>query len=237
MSIEDNGTIIPSGTALSIKLFHINGGSLGSTSAIIKKLQDHEMFFKERSFYQGFSKIESNGNLVECEYYVGQPIKVYTYKDGKLESKPVFSQGKCKFIINPKEKYLVCRDSSWVVKKGLVQLANALGVEFDSVELSYNAMNQLCKEAEDVSGMTISNMKDHDLTSIQFTGGVTNFTWRPYARMGNIKAVKALIELNTGGMVNARITNKGSMLLYGSRIDRDDIDATIKMILRLAEIK
>lgn len=236
MAIQINGLIIPRGMALSLRLYHINGRPLGNTTSIINKLKDYPVELKERRFYEGFSDIESNGNIITASYTIGQPIRIQRLKDGELTTETLFSQGNCIYVIHPKEKYLECRGTTWVVKKGLPQLMEALNTEFDRIAIDQHSMNILCKEAIDVSSVSITDIRNHELTKIQLNGAVLRTSqWSIFRKQGTIRAFKGLIELTTGGTISTRITNEGSMLIYkkGDGIPVDDVDATVNTIMKL----
>ncbi|NHJ46663.1 MAG: hypothetical protein FK733_02635 [Asgard group archaeon] len=240
--MSDNGAIVPAGPALSLRVYFINGGRLDSAQKIVEKLKEFELeYLKADNYYEGFFKPTINGNLVEVEYYTGQLINIYTKNNGDLNPEPIYSQGKCEYIIHPKEKFLECRHTTWAAKKGLQLLYKALGVEFEPVVLSSDAMKDICKKAFKVTSVSIGGLDDDDdLSKFQLTGeNVLETTyWRMYSKRGTIKAVKGLIDLNSGGRVNVRITNKGSMLVYRDHtgsIDVNDIAALNKMVLDLAK--
>ncbi|NHJ40715.1 MAG: hypothetical protein FK731_11845 [Asgard group archaeon] len=236
MAIQINGLIIPRGMALSLRLYHINGRALSNTTNIINKLKEYPVELKERRFYEGFSDIELNGNIITVAYTIGQPIRIQRLKDGELTTETLFSQGNCIYVIHPKEKYLECRGTTWVVKKGLPQLMEALNVEFDRISLDQESMNILCKEAIDVSSVLITDIRNHELTKIQLNGAVLKTSqWSIFRKQGTIRAFKGLIELTTGGTISTRITNEGSMLIYkkGDGIPVDDVDATVNTIMKL----
>jgi hypothetical protein len=236
MAIQINGLIIPRGMALSLRLYHINGRSMGSTANIVNKLKDYPVDLKEGRFYEGFSDIETNGNVIQVAYTIGQPIRIQRLKDGELTTETLFSQGNCIYVLHPKEKYLECRGTTWVVKKGLPQLMDILNVEFDQLAIDQQSMNDLCKEAIDVSSVLITDIRNHELTKIQLNGAVLKTSqWSIFRKQGTIRAFKGQIELTTGGTISARITNEGSMLIYktGDGIPVDDVDATVNTIMKL----
>ena len=76
MALITNGLIIPRGMVLPLRLYHINGGSLGAASTIVNKLKQHPVEFKERKYYEGFSDVDSNGRMISVYYTIGQPITV-----------------------------------------------------------------------------------------------------------------------------------------------------------------
>ena len=110
MALQTNGLIIPRGMVLPLRLYHVNGGSLGAASTIVRKLKEHPIEFKERKFYEGFSDVDTDGSMISVYYTVGQPITVQRMKDGEMETQAIYSQGRCEYIIHIKEKYLECRE-------------------------------------------------------------------------------------------------------------------------------
>jgi hypothetical protein len=235
MAIQINGLIIPRGMALSLRLYHINGKSMGSTASIVNDLKKYPVDMKEGRFYEGFSDIETNGNVIQVSYTIGQPIRIQRLKDGELTTETLFSQGNCIYVIHPKENYLECRGTAWVVKKGLTQLEDKLEVKFNPLAIDQQSMNELCREAYDVSSVVITDIRNHELTKIQLNGEVLKTSqWSIFRKQGTIRAFKGLIELTTGGTISARITNEGSMLIYktGDGIPVDDVDATVNTIMK-----
>jgi hypothetical protein len=237
----DNGAVVPAGPALSVRVYVINGRRLGSAKNIVQKLNEHELYFKNvEKYYEGFFKPSINGDLVEVEYYTGQLINVYSKNNGDLRSEPIYSQGKCEYIIHPTDGYLECRHTTWVAKKGLRLLEEALDVEFEPVFLDSSSMKEICDKAFQVTSVSIGGLDEsEDLSKFQLTGdNVLETTyWRMYSKRGTIKAVKGLIDLTSGGRVNVRISNNGSMLIYrnpNGYVDIDDIVALNKMVLDLA---
>ncbi|MCF2143485.1 MAG: hypothetical protein K9W42_07270 [Candidatus Heimdallarchaeota archaeon] len=238
MALQTNGLIIPRGMVLPLKLFQINGGSLGSASTIVNKLKEHPVEFKERKYYEGFSDVDSNGNMISVYYTIGQPITVHRMKDGEMTPQVVYSQGKCEYIIHVREKFLECRGTSWVVKKGLTPLMEILGVEFDGVHLDENSMVTLCRNAALVKTVQISDLDNPALSQIQLSGEILDSAeWTIYRRQGTIRYFRGFIDLPTGGQLSAQVTNKGSMLIYkrGVGIPAEDVIAAVNMIMKLAK--
>jgi hypothetical protein len=237
MALQTNGLIIPRGMVLPLRLYHINGGSLGAASTIVRKLKDHPVEFKERKFYEGFSDVDTDGSMISVYYTIGQPITVQRMKDGEMETQVVYSQGRCEFIIHTKEKYLECRGTSWVAKKGLLPLMDILGVEFDGINLSENAMVKLCRDATLVKTVQISDLDNPALSQIQLSGEILDSAeWTIYRRQGVIRYFRGFIDLDDAGQISAQITNKGTMLIYkrGVGIPAEDVIAAVSMIMRLA---
>jgi len=137
MTLQTNGLIIPRGMVLPLRLYHINGGStFGSTTSVVNKLKEHPIQFFEQKYYEGFTDVDSDGSMISVYYTIGQPIVVQRMKDGEMSTQVVYSQGRCEYIFHTKEKYLECRGTSWVAKKGLITLMNILGVEFEGIQLN-----------------------------------------------------------------------------------------------------
>ncbi|MFW9924260.1 MAG: hypothetical protein ACFFDW_13325 [Candidatus Thorarchaeota archaeon] len=239
MALQTNGLIIPRGMVLPLRLYHINGGSVGSASKITEKLAQHPVEFKERRFYEGFSDIDTNGNMISVYYTIGQPITVQRIKDGELTTEVVFSQGRCEYIFHVKEKYLECRGTSWVAKRGLAPLMELLGVEFDSVSLNEDAMLSLCKGAALVKTVQISELDNPTLSQIQLNGNDILETpeWVTYRRQGKVRYFRGYIDLPTGGQVSAQITNHGSMLIYkrGEGIPAEDVISAVSLLMEHAK--
>jgi hypothetical protein len=169
-------------------------------------------------------------------------INIYSKNNGSITADPVYSQGMCEYIIHPKEGYLECRHTSWAAKKGLSILSDALDVDFEDVYLDNTAMKEICDEAEEITYVALGDLGDtEDMSRFQLSGKnvLSTSYWKMYNREGRsrIKAIKGRIGLATGGEVNVRISNKGSMLFYKSGqkdyIDVSDIAALNKKILDL----
>ena len=238
MALQTNGLIIPRGMVLPLRLFHINGGTLGSTPSIVNKLKGMPIEFKDRKYYEGFSEVDTDGNMISVYYTIGQPINVQRMQDGEMSSQVVYSQGRCEYIIHVKEKYLESRGTSWVSKKGLIPLMNALGVEFEGVNLDEKSMVTLCKDAAMVKSVQISNLDNPALSQIQLNGEILDSAeWTIYRRQGTIKFFRGFIDLPTGGQISAQVTNHGSMLIYkrGVGIPAEDVIAAVNMIKKLAK--
>ncbi|NHJ03706.1 MAG: hypothetical protein EAX90_02705 [Candidatus Heimdallarchaeota archaeon] len=238
MALQTNGLIIPRGMVLPLRLYHINGGSIGSASTIVNKLKEHKVEFKDRRFYEGFSDVDSNGNMISVYYTIGQPITVQRMKDNELTTEVVFSQGRCEYIIHVKEKYLECRGTSWVAKKGIVPLMNILNVEFDGINLNENSMVTLCRDAAMVKTVQISELDNPALSQIQLSGEILDSAeWTIYRRQGIIRYFRGFIDLPTGSQISAQITNKGTMLIYkrGEGIPAEDVISAVNMLMKLAK--
>ncbi|MBN1327950.1 MAG: hypothetical protein JXA54_00630 [Candidatus Heimdallarchaeota archaeon] len=238
MALQTNGLIIPRGMVLPLRLFHINGGTLGSSPSIVNKLKEMPIEFKDRKYYEGFSDVDTDGNMISVYYTIGQPITVQRMQDGEMSPQVVYSQGRCEYIIHIKEKYLECRGTSWVAKKGLIPLMNALEVEFDGINLDENSMVSLCKDAAMVKSVQIANLDNPALTQIQLNGEILDSAeWTIYRRQGTIKFFRGFIDLPTGGQISAQVTNQGSMLIYkrGEGIPAEDVIAAVNMIKKLAK--
>ncbi len=238
MALQTNGLIIPRGMVLPLRLYHINEGSLGAASTIVNKLKQYPVEFKKRKYYEGFSDVDSNGRMISVHYTMGQEITVQRMKDDKLKTQAVYSQGQCEYIIHVKEKYLECRGTSWVAKKGLGPLMNILGVEFDSVSLNENSMVSLCRDAAMVKTVQISELDNPALSQIQLNGEILDSAeWTIYRRQGIIRFFRGHIDLPTGGQISAQITNKGTLLIYkrGEGIPAEDVIAAVNIIMKLAK--
>ncbi len=238
MALQTNGLIIPRGMVLPLRLYHINGGAIGAASTIVKKLKEYPVEFKERKFYEGFSEVDTDGSMISVYYTIGQPITVQQMKDGEMQTHVVYSQGRCEYIIHTREKYLECRGTSWVAKKGLVPLMSILGVEFDGVNLSENAMVTLCRDAELVKTVQISELDNPALSQIQLSGQILDSAeWTIYRRQGIIRFFRGFLDLDNAGQISAQITNNGTMLIYkrGEGIPAQDVIAAVSMIMKLAK--
>jgi len=238
MALQTNGLIIPRGMVLPLRLYHINGGSLGAASTIVRKLKEQPIEFKERKFYEGFSDVDTDGSMISVYYTVGQPITVQRMKDGEMETQAVYSQGRCEYIIHTKEKYLECRGTSWVTKKGLLPLMNILGVDFDGINLSENSMVSLCRDAALVKTVQISELDNPALSQIQLSGEILDSAeWTIYRRQGVIRYFRGYIDLPTKSQISAQITNKGTLLIYkrGVGIPAEDVIAIVSMIMEKAK--
>lgn len=238
MALQTNGLIIPRGMVLPLRLYHVNGGSLGAASTIVRKLKEHPVEFKERKFYEGFSDVDTDGSMISVYYTVGQPINVQRMKDGEMETQAIYSQGRCEYIIHTKEKYLECRGTSWVSKKGLLPLMSILGVEFDGVNLSESSMVSLCRDAALVKTVQISELDNPALSQIQLSGEILDSAeWTIYRRQGVIRYFRGYIDLPTGSQISAQITNKGTLLIYkrGVGIPAEDVIAAVSMVMKLTK--
>jgi len=238
MALQTNGLIIPRGMVLPLRLYHINGGAIGAASTIVRKLKEHPVEFKERKFYEGFSDVDTDGSMISVYYTIGQPITVQQMKDGEMQTQVVYSQGRCEYIIHTREKYLECRGTSWVAKKGLVPLMGILGVEFDGVHLSENAMVKLCRDADLVKTVQISELDNPALSTIQLSGEILDSAeWTIYRRQGVIRFFRGYIDLQNAGQISAQVTNNGTLLIYkrGEGIPAQDVIATVSMIMKLAK--
>jgi hypothetical protein len=238
MALQTNGLIIPRGMMLPLRLYQINGGSLGSASTIVNKLKDHPVEFIDRRYYEGFSDVDSNGKMISVYYTIGQPVTVQRMKDGELTTEVVYSQGRCEYIFHVREKFLECRGTSWVAKKGLGPLGNILGVEFEITRLSENAMVSLCRDAALVKTVQISELDNPHLNQIQINGEVLDSAeWTIYRRQGVIRYFRGYIDLPTGGQLSAQVSNQGSMLIYkrGEGIPAEDVISAVSMIMKLTK--
>lgn len=238
MALQTNGLIIPRGMVLPLRLYHINGGSIGSASTIVNKLKEHRVEFRDRKFYEGFSDVDTNGSIISVYYTIGQAINVQRMKDNELTNEVVYSQGRCEYLIHVKEKYLECRGTSWVARKGIVPLMNILNVEFDGINLNENSMVTLCRDAAMVKTVQISELDNPALSQIQLSGEILDSAeWTIYRRQGIIKYFRGFIDLPTGSQISAQITNKGTMLIYkrGEGIPAEDVISAVNMLMKLAK--
>jgi len=238
MGIQTNGLIIPRGMVLPLSLYHVNNGTLGSAQTIVKKLKEHPVEFKDRKFYEGFSEVEVHGNMVSVDYTIGQPISVQRIKNDELTTEVVYSQGTCKYVFHIKEKYLECRGTSWVAKKGLAPLMEVFDVEFDGVSLNETAMVNLCKDAALLKTVQISELENQALSKIQLNGDILDSAeWTIYRRQGTIKYFRGFIDLPTGSQISAQITNKGTLLIYkrGHGIPAEDVISAVSMVIKMAK--
>ncbi len=238
MALQTNGLIIPRNMYLRLSIFNINGGSLESTASIVNKLKEMPVEFKERKYYEGFSDVDTDGNMISVYYTIGQPVNVQVMKDGAMKPQVIYSQGQCEYIIHVKEKYLECRGTSWVARRGLLPLTNMLGVEFTRVSLDENAMTTLCRDASMVKTVRIANLENPSLSRIELSGEILDSAeWSIYRRQGTIRYFKGYLDLPTGAKIDAEVTNKGSIVIYkhGIGIPAEDVIATVNMIKKLAQ--
>ncbi|MHA1463257.1 MAG: hypothetical protein ACTSQ0_09340 [Candidatus Heimdallarchaeota archaeon] len=238
MALQVNGLIIPQGMVLPLRLYHVNGGSLGNAETIVRKLKQHPVEFKDRRFYEGFSDIDTDSNMISVYYTVGQQVTVQRMKNDQLIAEIVYSQGKCEYIIHIRERYLECRGKSWVAKKGLAPLMELLGVEFNSVNLNETAMIDLCKDAALLKTVQISELENPAISRIQLNGDILNSAeWAMYRRQGVIRYFKGYIELPSGSQISAQISNKGTLRIdkRGDGIPAQDVISVVSLVMKMAE--
>ncbi len=238
MALQVNGLIIPQGMVLPLRLYHVNGGSLGNAETIVRKLKQHPVEFKDRRFYEGFSDIDTDSNMISVYYTVGQQVTVQRMKNDQLIAEVVYSQGKCEYIIHIRERYLECRGKSWVAKKGLAPLMELLGVEFNSVNLNETAMIDLCKDAALLKTVQISELENPAISRIQLNGDILNSAeWAMYRRQGVIRYFKGYIELPSGSQISAQISNKGTLRIdkRGDGIPAQDVISVVSLVMKMAE--
>ncbi len=238
MALQVNGLIIPQGMVLPLRLYHVNGGSLGNAETIVRKLKEHPVEFKNRRFYEGFSDIDTDSNMISVYYTVGQQVTVQRMKNDQLIAEVVYSQGKCEYIIHIRERYLECRGKSWVAKKGLAPLMELLGVEFNSVNLNETAMIDLCKDAASLKTVQISELENPAISRIQLNGDILNSAeWAMYRRQGVIRYFKGYIELPSGSQISAQISNKGTLRIdkRGDGIPAQDVISVVSLVMKMAE--
>ena len=238
MALQVNGLIIPQGMVLPLRLYHVNGGSLGNAETIVRKLKEHPVEFKNRRFYEGFSDIDTDSNMISVYYTVGQQVTVQRMKNDQLIAEVVYSQGKCEYIIHIRERYLECRGKSWVAKKGLAPLMELLGVEFNSVNLNETAMIDLCKDAALLKTVQISELENPAISRIQLNGDILNSAeWAMYRRQGVIRYFKGYIELPSGSQISAQISNKGTLRIdkRGDGIPAQDVISVVSLVMKMAE--
>lgn len=238
MALQVNGLIIPQGMVLPLRLYHVNGGSLGNAETIVRKLKQHPVEFKDRRFYEGFSDIDTDSNMISVYYTVGQQVTVQRMKNDQLIAEVVYAQGKCEYIIHIRERYLECRGKSWVAKKGLAPLMELLGVEFNSVNLNETAMIDLCKDAALLKTVQISELENPAISRIQLNGDILNSAeWAMYRRQGVIRYFKGYIELPSGSQISAQISNKGTLRIdkRGDGIPAQDVISVVSLVMKMAE--
>lgn len=238
MALQTNGLIIPRGMVLPLRLYHVNGGSLGSAQTIVRKLKEHPVEFKDRKYYEGFSDVDTDSSMISVYYTIGQPVTVQRMKDDQLTTEVVYSQGRCEYIIHTKEKYLECRGTSWVSKKGLAPLMELLGVEFNGVNLNDVDMVNLCKDAALLKTVQISELENQALNQIQLNGDILDSAeWTIYRRQGTIRYFRGFIDLPTGSQISAQISNKGTLLIYkrGEGIPAEDVISAVSMIMKMTK--
>ena len=238
MALQVNGLIIPQGMVLPLRLYHVNGGSLGNAETIVRKLKEHPVEFKNRRFYEGFSDIDTDSNMISVYYTVGQQVTVQRMKNDQLIAEVVYSQGKCEYIIHIRERYLECRGKSWVAKKGLAPLMELLGVEFNSVNLNETAMIDLCKDPALLKTVQISELENPAISRIQLNGDILNSAeWAMYRRQGVIRYFKGYIELPSGSQISAQISNKGTLRIdkRGDGIPAQDVISVVSLVMKMAE--
>ncbi|MHA1125164.1 MAG: hypothetical protein ACTSO7_09680 [Candidatus Heimdallarchaeota archaeon] len=239
MATETNGYVSHTGMVLPLRLYQINGGTVGSVNTVLNKIKSAPVEFKERKYYEGFDEWQIHGgDTVSVDYTVGQSIKVQRMKDNNIVSEQVYSQGKCKFNIHTRDKYLECRGTSWVVKKGLSLLMNVLGIEFAGIRLDDSSMVNICKKAELIKTVKISEMDNPGLSQIQLSGNIMESAeWAVYRRQGEIKFIRGDIILPNKEVISAQITNNGSMLIYktGKGIPAKNVMSAVDMIIDLSK--
>ncbi|NHJ84007.1 MAG: hypothetical protein FK734_01010 [Asgard group archaeon] len=238
MALQTDGLIIPRGMVLPLSLYHINGGSLGSAKTLVDKLNEHPIEFKDRKYYEGFDDADTDGSMISVYYTIGQPITVQRMQGDELTTQVVYSQGRCEYIIHVKDKFLECRGTSWVAKKGLAPLMNILGVEFERVRINDDSMIEMCRDASMVKTIQISEIEDPALSQIQLNGNIMESAeWTVYRRRGVIRYFRGYLVLPTGGQLSAQVTNKGTMLIYKTRegIPAKDVIAAVDMVKKLTK--
>lgn len=238
--MAQSGELInPSGMMLPLRLYKINGGPLGSAESIEYRLKNYPVEFKNRRYYEGFSDVELDNGIIRFQFTTGQEISVQTMRDMRFRQENVYSQGKCEYLFHLDKKFLECRGTSWVAKKGITLLQDLLGIEFEKARLSENAMSRLCRDAKLVKSVQISNIDDPNLEQIQINGDVLGTSqWSEYRPKGIIQYFRGHIKVpENGRKLSVQVTNKGTMLIYKTRdgIAEQDVIYAVNMIMNLSE--
>ncbi|MHA1579195.1 MAG: hypothetical protein ACTSUQ_06170 [Candidatus Freyarchaeota archaeon] len=225
------------GIGIPVRLYKLQTAELDGDE-VVKLMRKH--LWNDGS-EEGFIKPKKLNGEVQAEYVVSYPSHYYTLdRRGRIVPVSVIAQDKGEIHVRCKTGVLELRGSYLAAKRSVAKTVEITGFKAEPMVLSDEAMDKLMKKAKEISTVTISNLENPYLSSLEIRGEAIKrapeiLIFRKRQR-GRIHTLRGTYSLPSGQMLTCFINSKGSFILYrkGEGIYADDLEYMVSYLENLA---
>ncbi|MGQ9722767.1 MAG: hypothetical protein ACUVXA_15765 [Candidatus Jordarchaeum sp.] len=229
--VKKNGEFVSMrGIGIPVRLYKLQQNKLDGDEVI--KLMKKQLWGDGTE--EGFIKPRKLNGEVQAEYVVSYPTHYYTLDSkGRIVPVSVMAQDKGEIHVRLKTGVIELRGSYLAAKRSVAKTVEITGVKAEAMTLSDDAMDKLMKKAKEVSTVTISNLENPYLNSLEIRGEAIKrapeiLIFRKRQR-GRIQTLRGTYSLPSGQMLTCFFNSKGSFIMYrkGEGIYTDDLEYMI----------
>ncbi|MEM3585850.1 MAG: hypothetical protein QXO71_00890 [Candidatus Jordarchaeaceae archaeon] len=235
---KKNGELVKTrGIGIPIRLYKLQSSKLDGDE-IIKLMRKH---LWSEGAEEGFIKPRKHNGEVQAEYVVSYPYHYYKLDEkGRVVPVSVMAQDKGEIHVRCATGVIELRGSYLATKRGVNKTVEIMGVKAEPMMISDDAMDKLMTKAEEVSTITISNLDNPYLNSLEIRGEAIKrapeiLIFRKRQR-GKIKTLRGTYSLPSGQMLTCFFNSKGSFVIYkkGEGIYVDDLEYMVDYLEKLS---
>jgi len=232
--VKKNGEFVKMrGIGIPVRLYKLQNPKLDGDE-VLKLMKKH---LWGDGAEEGFLKPRKLNGEVQAEYVVSYPTHYYKLdKEGRIVPVSVMAQDKGEIHVRYNTGVIELRGSYLAAKRSVAKTIEITGVKADPMTLSDEAMDKLMRKAKEVSTVTISNLENPYLNSLEIRGEAIKrapeiLIFRKRQR-GRIQTLRGTYSLPSGQMLTCFFNSKGSFIIYrkGEGIYADDLEHLVSYL-------
>nr|MDO8079855.1 hypothetical protein [Candidatus Freyarchaeota archaeon] len=236
--VKKNGEFVKMrGIGIPIRLYKLQNAKLDGDE-VVKLMRQHPW---GEGTEEGFIKPRKHNGEVQAEYVVSYPYHYYKLDEkGRIVPVSVMAQDKGEIHVRCDTGVIELRGSYLATKRSVTKTVEITGVKAEPMTISDDAMDKLMTKAKEVSTITISNLDNPYLNSLEIRGEAIKrapeiLIFRKRQR-GRIKTLRGTYSLPSGQMLTCFFNSKGSFIIYrkGEGIYVDDLEYMVGYLEKLA---
>jgi hypothetical protein len=236
--VKKNGEFVKMrGIGIPIRLYKLQNAKLDADE-VVKLMRK---YLWGEGVEEGFIKPHKNNGEVQAEYVVTYPYHYYKLDErGRIVPVSVMAQDKGEIHVRYESGIIELRGSYLATKRSMAKTVEITGTKAEPMMISDDAMDKLMTKAKEVSSVTISNLENPYLNSLEIRGEAIKrapeiLIFRKRQR-GRIQTLRGTYSLPSGQMLTCFFNSKGSFIIYrkGEGIYVDDLEYLVGYLEKLA---
>jgi hypothetical protein len=236
--VKKNGEFVKMrGIGIPIRLYKLQNTKLDGDE-VVKLMKKH---LWGEGTEEGFIKPHKHNGEVQAEYVVTYPYHYYKLDERRrIVPVSVMAQDKGEIHVRYDTGVIELRGSYLATKRSMEKTVEITGAKAEPMSISDDAMDKLMTKAKEVSTITISQLENPYLNSLEIRGEAIKrapeiLIFRKRQR-GRIQTLRGTYSLPSGQMLTCFFNSKGSFIIYrkGEGIYVDDLEYLVGYLEKLA---